>query len=87
MKDTARILKFKGKELRTPADVAAAYEALYNDQMAGSIEPAEARKIGRQLREKAKQFGAALRTLRNLKALTDFAEKAKRKSRVKARWS
>jgi hypothetical protein len=80
MQDAARILKFKGKELRTAADVAAAYEALYNDRIAGSVTPAEARKIGRQLREKAKQFGAVLRTLRNLKALTDLAERAKRKT-------
>lgn len=35
MKEEAYILKYKGKELRTPADVSAVQEALFNDLAAG----------------------------------------------------
>ena len=45
MKDTARVLKFKGKELKTGRDCAAVFSATMSDLDAGDITPGEARKI------------------------------------------
>jgi hypothetical protein len=63
MKEGAYILKYKGKELRTPADVSAVQEALFNDLAAGNVTPAEARKIQKEIRPILKRFKSMLKTL------------------------
>ena len=63
MKDAARILKFKGKELRTPADVIAVSEALIADLLSGDITPAEHRKIQREITARTKVFGSMVKIL------------------------
>jgi hypothetical protein len=63
MKPTARILKFRGKELRTPADITQVHEALIADLVSGEITPADHRKIQREITERIKTFGSMLKVL------------------------
>jgi hypothetical protein len=63
MKDSARILKFKGKELRTPADVITVNEALIVDLLSGDITPAEHRKIQREITGSTKVFCSIVKVL------------------------
>ena len=62
MKETAEILKLKGKELKTASDITAVQEALMMDLIAGRITPAEAKKIQREVTARIKVIGAALKT-------------------------
>jgi len=67
MKDTARILKFKGEELRTPTDVIAVCEALIADLLSGEITPAEHRKIQQEIVARTKEFGSMVKIFERLK--------------------
>jgi hypothetical protein len=64
MKDTAEILKFKGKELKTAADINAVSEALMCDLLSGAVTPREARKIQKEINERLKLFGSAIKILK-----------------------
>jgi hypothetical protein len=63
VKETAQILRFKGKVLRTPADINEVSEALIVDLLSGDITPAEHRKIQKEVTAKINSFGAILKTL------------------------
>lgn len=78
MKPTARILRLKGKELRTSAEITAAEEALMADLIAGEITPAESRRIQRELTEKIKGLASALKTASQLTVLNELADKLER---------
>jgi hypothetical protein len=75
MKPRARILAFKGRDLRTAAELAAAEEALMIDLMAGDITPAESKKIQSELTQRIKAIGSAFKTAGELIALKRMSQK------------
>jgi hypothetical protein len=79
MKETARILAFKGLDLRSHRDIAAAEEALMNDLISGDITPVESRKIQKDLNARIRGIAGALKTLPLLGELNKLAAKVKRK--------
>ena len=62
MKESAHILKYKGKVLKTLADVSAVQEALMRDLIAGDITPSEAKKIQKEIKPVIERFRSAVRT-------------------------
>jgi len=80
MKETAQVLKFKGKELMTAADIIAVLEALACDLASGDLTPAEARKIQNEVNKRIKLVASAVKTGQNsatLRSLADEAEVAR----------
>jgi polyhydroxyalkanoate synthesis regulator phasin len=80
MKETAQVLKFKGKELITAPDINAGLEAVASDVASGDITPAEARKIQNEVNRRIKLVASALKTGQNsatLRSLADQAEVAR----------
>ena len=80
MKETAQVLKFKGKELMTAADIIAVLEALARDLASGDLTPAEARKIQNEVSKRIRAVAEALKTGQNsatLRSLADEAEVAR----------
>lgn len=80
MKETAQVLKFKGKELITAADINAVLEAVARDLASGDVTPAEARKIQNEVNRRIKLVASALKTGQNsatLRSLADQAEVAR----------
>ena len=63
MKETARILRFKSKELKTADDINKVCEALIDDLLSGEITPTEHRKIQREVTTRINDFGGVLKTL------------------------
>jgi len=74
MKETARILRFKGKDLRTAAEITAAEEALMADLMAGEITATESRRIQMELTRRIKAISSAEKTAGQLMTLKEMAE-------------
>ena len=86
MKETAQVLKFKGKELMTAADINAVLEAVACDLASGDLTPAEVRKIQNEVSKRIKVVAEALNTGQNsatLRSLADQAEVAR--NRIKRR--
>ena len=80
MKETAQVLKFKGKELMTAADINAVLEAVACDLASGDVTPAEARKIQNEVSKRIKVVAEALKTGQNsatLRSLADQTEVAR----------
>ena len=76
MKDQARILKYKGKELATTSDIREALSALISDLKSGDITPKEARPIQKEINEKLKIMKQGLKiAARRLKTLDENGEK------------
>jgi len=78
MKDQARILKYKGKELATMSDIREALSALILDVKSGDITPKEARPIEKEINEKLKIIAQGLKIAklaRRLKTLDENGEK------------
>jgi len=63
MKDGAKILKLKGRELRTSGDITLALEAIMQDLVEGNITPREAKAIQREINERIKTIKGAMKTL------------------------
>jgi hypothetical protein len=82
MKETARILAFKGLDSRSLRDISAAEEALMNDLISGDITLVESRKIQKDLKERIREIAGALKKLSPLGELNKLAAKIERK-RVK----
>lgn len=76
MRKTAQVLKFKGKELMTAADINAVLEALACDLASGEITPAEARKIQNEVNKRIKLVASALKTWQNSATLRSLADEA-----------
>jgi hypothetical protein len=62
MKGTARIVKFKGKEMKSAADLKAALEALMADLVSGAVKPGEAKKIQKEIDARLRARRGALET-------------------------
>ena len=78
MKDRAKILNWKGKELKTPRDIIVAETVIMLDLVEGNITPSEARTIQRDINERIKAVDGAIKTLR-LVTRIDKLEKGGRK--------
>jgi hypothetical protein len=78
MKETALILRFKGKDLRTAADIAAADAALMADLIAGEITATETRRIERELATRINAISSGLKTAGQLMTLEEMAKELKR---------
>ena len=76
MKETAQVLKFKGKELITAADINAVLEAVACDLASGDVTPAEARKIQNEVSKRIKVVAEALKTGQNSATLRSLAGEA-----------
>jgi len=61
MKDTAEILGFKGKEIKTVRDLQAAQLALFHDITLGAVTPAESRLVQEELSARLRDFEASLK--------------------------
>jgi hypothetical protein len=61
MKDTAEILAFKGKELKTVQDLQAAQLALFHDIASGAVTPVESRLVQEDLSARLWEFEAGLK--------------------------
>ena len=61
MKDTAEILAFKGKEIKTVRDLQAAQLALFHDIASGAVTPAESRPVQKELSARLRSFEASLK--------------------------
>jgi len=61
MKDTAEILAFKGKELKTVLDLQSAQLALFHDITSGAVTPAESRAVQEELSARLRNFEASLK--------------------------
>jgi hypothetical protein len=59
MKETAEILGFIGRELKTMGDLQAAIFALRQDLRRGAVTPKEARRIQKEIDSRPKQFKKA----------------------------
>jgi hypothetical protein len=59
MKETAAILGFIGRELKTIGDLQAAILALRQDLRRGAVTPKEARRIQKEIDTRLKQFKKA----------------------------
>ena len=64
MKDTAEILAFKGKELKTVWDLSAAQLALFHDITSGAVTSAESRLVQEHLSARLSEFEASLKAAR-----------------------
>ena len=64
MKQTAKILKFKGETLKTLKDVQVVESAVLEDLRSGAITAREARQIHIQIAAMLKQFAAEKTTLK-----------------------
>ena len=64
MKDTAEILAFKGKELKTVQDLQAAQLALFHDITSGAVTPVESRLVQEDLSARLWEFEAGLKAAR-----------------------
>jgi len=63
MKDGAKILNWKGKDLRNPQDIIRAEADIMSDVIVGNITPREARTIQREINERIKAVEVATKTL------------------------
>ena len=61
MKDTAEILAFKGKEIKTVQDLQAAQLALFHDIASGAVTPAESQPVQKELSARLWEFEASLK--------------------------
>ena len=66
MNPEARILKYKGQELRTTIDISRALEALMCDIVLGNVIPKESRPIQKELNEMIARRGSMLKSLKSL---------------------
>ena len=75
MKDTAEILAFKGKEIKTVRDLQAAQLALFHDITSGAVTPAESQLVQTVLSARLSEFEASLKAARAARgALKSVAE-------------
>ena len=74
MKDGAKILRFKGRELRTINDINLVQEAIIQDLVAGDITPREAKVIQKEIKGRIDTVKAAMKTL-SLMATLDRLQK------------
>jgi len=65
MKKEARILEYRGKELRTVSDINGASEALFNDLLSGNVTVREANKIQKEITSRIKEIKNRLKTVRS----------------------
>ena len=80
MKDTARILKYRGRDLKSVADVTGAMQALAADLLNGDITPAEHRRIQKEINQRIRSVAEALKTvarLQQLEKVQSYATKPK----------
>ena len=75
MKDTAKVLTFKGRELKTPADINSVQEALWEDLTSGAVTPREARQIQKEIGQRLKAFRSMVKTLKLERDLITLLEK------------
>jgi len=78
MKNQAKILKYKGKELETTSDISGALSVLMSDIISGDVTPKEANKITKEINEKMKIIERGLKIAnlqRRLKTLDENDEK------------
>ncbi len=61
MKDTAEILAFKGKEIKTVQDLQAAQLALFHDITSGAVTSVESRLVQEDLSARLWEFEASLK--------------------------
>jgi len=61
MKDTAEILAFKGKEIKTVQDLQAAQLALFHDITSGAVTSVESRLVQESLSARLWEFEASLK--------------------------
>jgi len=66
MNPKARILKYKGQELRTTIDISRALEALMCDIVLGNVTLKESRTIQKELNEMIACRGSMLKSLKGL---------------------
>jgi hypothetical protein len=64
MKDTAEILAFKGKQIKTVRDLQAAQLALFHDIESGAVTPAQSRPVQKDLSARLWEFVASLKAAR-----------------------
>ena len=64
MKDTAEILAFKGKEIKTVRDLQAPQLALFHDITSGAVTSAEYRAVQEELSARLWEFEASLKAAR-----------------------
>ena len=64
MKDTAKILAFKGKEIERVRDLQAAQLALFCDITSGAVTPAESLLVQEELSARLRDFEASLKAAR-----------------------
>jgi hypothetical protein len=74
MKATAQILKYRGRALKSAADMTGALEALMADLSNGDITPAEHRRIQNEINQKIRAATSALKTVAHLRQLEKLAE-------------
>jgi len=68
MRDTAEILAFKGKEIKTVRDLSGAQLALLHDITSGAVTPAESRLVQEELSARLWEFEASLKAARVARA-------------------
>ena len=61
MKETAEILAFKGKEIKTVRDLSGAQLALFHDITSGAVTSAESRAVQNELSARLRDFEASLK--------------------------
>ena len=64
MKETAEILAFKGKEIKTVRDLSGAQLALFHDITSGAVTSAESRAVQNELSARLRDFEASLKRQR-----------------------
>jgi hypothetical protein len=64
IKDTAKILAFKGKEIERVRVLQAAQFALFPDIASGAVTPAESRAVQEELSARLREFEASLKAAR-----------------------
>ena len=79
MKNQARILKYKGKELKTTSDIKGAVSTLMADIISGDITPKEARTIQKEINEKIKIIDQRLKITKLARRLKTLDENSKKK--------
>ena len=78
MKKEARILEYRGKELRTASDLANVLSALMSDIALGNVMPKEAREIQKEINERLKVFEQGVRGVEVVKKLKTLEGKVER---------
>jgi hypothetical protein len=78
MKKEARILEYRGKELRTASDLANVLSALMSDIALGNVKPKEAREIQKEINERLKAIEQGVRVAEVVKKLKTLEEKVGR---------